>query len=163
MSNYFKIDTTNLTKFVITFPFGYHAGFNLGVNCAESVNFALDSWIEHGKKATFCECIKDSVKLDVKSLFDPEQENEEEPKPADKTIHMSDIDFDSFDMVIDLMEEIVRDHEKLLKKKKEKKRRKIEHQSTGEPVRLKPIIIKPFRKVCFSARFLSVSLCYKLT
>ena len=46
-------------EFVITFPRGYHAGFNLGLNCAESVNFALDSWIELGKRARVCECITD--------------------------------------------------------------------------------------------------------
>ncbi|KAI9344233.1 JmjC domain, hydroxylase-domain-containing protein [Zopfochytrium polystomum] len=56
-------------EFVITFPFGYHAGFNLGFNCAESVNFATEDWIEVGRKATVCHCIKDSVRLDVDSLF----------------------------------------------------------------------------------------------
>jgi len=42
---------------VITYPRGYHAGFNLGLNCAESVNFALESWIELGRKAKACECV----------------------------------------------------------------------------------------------------------
>ena len=46
-------------EFVITFPRGYHAGFNFGLNCAESVNFALDSWLELGKKAQVCQCIGD--------------------------------------------------------------------------------------------------------
>ena len=46
-------------EFVITFPRGYHAGFNLGFNCAESVNFALDSWLELGRKAQACKCISD--------------------------------------------------------------------------------------------------------
>jgi hypothetical protein len=44
-------------EFVVTFPRGYHAGFNLGFNCAESVNFALDSWIELGRKAQACNCV----------------------------------------------------------------------------------------------------------
>ncbi|KAJ3109330.1 hypothetical protein HDU96_007263 [Phlyctochytrium bullatum] len=57
-------------EFVITFPFGYHSGFNLGFNCAESVNFALESWIEVGRNAQYCRCVKDSVKLDVAALFD---------------------------------------------------------------------------------------------
>ncbi|KAK2465042.1 hypothetical protein APHAL10511_003118 [Amanita phalloides] len=56
-------------EFVITFPRGYHAGFNLGLNCAESVNFALDSWIELGKRAKACECISDSVRIDVEQLL----------------------------------------------------------------------------------------------
>jgi PHD-zinc-finger like domain/JmjC domain, hydroxylase len=46
---------------VVTFPRGYHAGFNLGFNCAESVNFALDSWLELGKVAKACECISDRL------------------------------------------------------------------------------------------------------
>ncbi|PFH49168.1 hypothetical protein AMATHDRAFT_76346 [Amanita thiersii Skay4041] len=56
-------------EFVITYPRGYHAGFNLGINCAESVNFALDSWIELGKKAKACQCINDSVRIDVEQLL----------------------------------------------------------------------------------------------
>jgi hypothetical protein len=42
---------------VITYPRGYHAGFNLGLNCAESVNFALESWIELGRRAKACNCV----------------------------------------------------------------------------------------------------------
>lgn len=57
-------------EFVITFPFGYHSGYNLGYNCAESVNFALDSWVEIGKKSDSCECKEDSVKIDVAAIFD---------------------------------------------------------------------------------------------
>lgn len=56
-------------EFIITFPFGYHAGYNLGFNCAESVNFALDSWLEIGKRAKACNCISDSVVIDI-SIFD---------------------------------------------------------------------------------------------
>ncbi|KAE9408688.1 JmjC-domain-containing protein [Gymnopus androsaceus JB14] len=51
-------------EFIITYPRGYHAGFNLGLNCAESVNFALKSWIEIGKVAKACKCISDSVIID---------------------------------------------------------------------------------------------------
>ncbi|KAF9554238.1 hypothetical protein CPC08DRAFT_696904 [Agrocybe pediades] len=56
-------------EFVITYPRGYHAGFNLGMNCAESVNFALDSWLEIGRRAKVCECISDSVRIDVDQLL----------------------------------------------------------------------------------------------
>jgi hypothetical protein len=48
-------------EFVITYPRGYHAGFNLGFNCAESVNFALESWIELGRRAKACQCISDRL------------------------------------------------------------------------------------------------------
>lgn len=56
-------------EFVITFPRGYHAGFNLGFNCAESVNFALDSWIEIGRKAQACNCVSYSVRINVDELL----------------------------------------------------------------------------------------------
>lgn len=80
-------------EFVITFPRGYHAGFNLGLNCAESVNFALDSWLEVGRRAKACKCVSDrlapiqipvgvsthmvcSVRIDVDQLLrDREEEN----------------------------------------------------------------------------------------
>ncbi|KAJ2963083.1 hypothetical protein NQZ79_g1861 [Umbelopsis isabellina] len=57
-------------EFVVTFPYGYHSGYNLGFNCAESTNFALDSWVDIGRTAKACTCIKDSVKIDV-SIFEP--------------------------------------------------------------------------------------------
>lgn len=38
-------------EFMITFPYAYHAGYNHGFNCAESTNFALERWVEFGKRA----------------------------------------------------------------------------------------------------------------
>lgn len=38
-------------EFMITFPYAYHAGYNHGYNCAESTNFALERWVEFGKRA----------------------------------------------------------------------------------------------------------------
>ncbi|KAL7410197.1 hypothetical protein BDY24DRAFT_400420 [Mrakia frigida] len=56
-------------EFVFTFPRGYHAGFNMDFNCAESINFAIDSWVELGRRARVCECIEDSVKIDVDAVL----------------------------------------------------------------------------------------------
>lgn len=55
---------------MITFPYAYHAGYNLGFNCAESVNFALDSWISIGKLAKSCHCMDDSVTINVADIED---------------------------------------------------------------------------------------------
>ena len=52
-------------NFIITFPYGYHAGFNHGLNCAESTNFASPRWIEFGRKASQCLCCKDNVRIDM--------------------------------------------------------------------------------------------------
>ncbi|KAK9319093.1 JmjC domain, hydroxylase-domain-containing protein [Lipomyces orientalis] len=58
----------NQGEFVITFPFGYHSGYNLGYNCAESVNFASERWLQIGAKAKKCKCISDAVDIDVQDL-----------------------------------------------------------------------------------------------
>ncbi|KAF9421809.1 hypothetical protein BGZ94_008735 [Podila epigama] len=56
-------------EFVLTFPFAYHSGYNLGFNCAESINFALENWIDIGRNAEKCMCINDSVEIDVEALL----------------------------------------------------------------------------------------------
>ena len=86
-------------EFVVTYPRGYHAGFNLGLNCAESVNFALDSWLEIGRKAKACQCVSDrsvyflfriyspvtfrSVRIDIDQLL-REREGERESALQDR-------------------------------------------------------------------------------
>ncbi|XP_035274632.1 lysine-specific demethylase 4C-like isoform X6 [Anguilla anguilla] len=57
--------TQEAGEFMITFPYGYHAGFNHGFNCAESTNFASLRWINYGKVATQCNCSKDMVKISM--------------------------------------------------------------------------------------------------
>jgi hypothetical protein len=56
-------------EFVITFPFGYHSGYNLGYNCAESVNFATEEWLDIGRMARKCNCSEDSVNINVDDII----------------------------------------------------------------------------------------------
>lgn len=65
-------------EFVITYPYGYHSGYNIGYNCAESVNFATESWLDYGRIAKKCECEADSVWVDVGEI---ERKLRGEPTP----------------------------------------------------------------------------------
>ncbi|OXU30586.1 hypothetical protein TSAR_010232 [Trichomalopsis sarcophagae] len=68
--------TQEAGEIMITFPYGYHAGFNHGFNCAESTNFATPRWVEYGKRATQCTCSSDMVKISMKTFvqrFQPDR------------------------------------------------------------------------------------------
>nr|CAH7718795.1 unnamed protein product [Callosobruchus chinensis] len=68
--------TQEAGEIMITFPYGYHAGFNHGFNCAESTNFAQERWIEYGKRASQCTCSKDMVKISMDTFvkrFQPDR------------------------------------------------------------------------------------------
>jgi len=65
-------------EFVITYPYGYHSGYNIGYNCAESVNFANESWLSYGRIAKKCLCESDSVWVDVNEI---ERKLRGEPTP----------------------------------------------------------------------------------
>lgn len=68
--------TQEAGEIMITFPYGYHAGFNHGFNCAESTNFACERWVEYGKRASHCTCSKDMVKISMDTFvkrFQPER------------------------------------------------------------------------------------------
>lgn len=68
--------TQEAGEFMVTFPFGYHSGFNHGFNCAESTNFATRRWIEYGKRSAVCDCRTDMVKISMESFvrrFQPEK------------------------------------------------------------------------------------------
>lgn len=53
---------------MITFPYGYHAGFNHGFNCAESTNFATPRWVEYGKRSVECGCSSDMVRISMETF-----------------------------------------------------------------------------------------------
>ncbi|XP_026887784.2 lysine-specific demethylase 4A [Electrophorus electricus] len=72
----FEKITQEAGEFMVTFPYGYHAGFNHGFNCAESTNFATMRWIDYGKQAILCSCRKDMVKISMDVFvrkFQPER------------------------------------------------------------------------------------------
>jgi len=55
-------------EFMITYPYAYHAGFNFGFNCAESVNFCHENWFKYGRNANICKCVDFSARIDVQEL-----------------------------------------------------------------------------------------------
>lgn len=72
---YNKITQTR-GEIIITFPYGYHAGFNHGFNCAESTNFAAPRWVEYGKRSLQCTCSNDMVKISMDTFvkrFQPDR------------------------------------------------------------------------------------------
>ncbi|KAK5172617.1 uncharacterized protein LTR77_002737 [Saxophila tyrrhenica] len=80
-------------EFVITFPYGYHSGYNIGYNCAESVNFATESWLEYGRIARKCHCETDNVWVDVNEI-ERKLRGEPTPEYIEETDDESDMDED---------------------------------------------------------------------
>lgn len=55
-------------EFIVVFGASYHAGFNLGFNIAEAVNFGTGSWLRLLPRAQHCVCSKDSARIDLKAF-----------------------------------------------------------------------------------------------
>lgn len=83
-------------EFVITYPYGYHSGYNLGYNCAESVNFATESWLEYGRIARKCNCEADNVWVDVGEV-ERKMRGEPTPEYYEETDDDDDDDLDDDD------------------------------------------------------------------
>ncbi|GBF97022.1 hypothetical protein Rsub_09495 [Raphidocelis subcapitata] len=82
-------------EFIVLNAAAYHAGYNLGFNCAEAVNFALPEWVELGRRVVRCKCdaLRDGVRLSMR-LFgcdsESEEESEEEEESSDEAGGSSD-------------------------------------------------------------------------
>jgi len=66
-------------EFMITCPYAYHMGYNLGPNVAESTNFATRRWIDYLKEATYCENCESRVYIYPKhfvKVFQPDEYRE---------------------------------------------------------------------------------------
>jgi hypothetical protein len=59
-------------SFIVTFPKAHHAGFSLGFNVAEAVNFATDDWFKFGREAAgrYKKYMRGSVLSVSQLLFD---------------------------------------------------------------------------------------------
>jgi len=58
-------------QYMVLWPAAYHAGFNYGVNCAESVNFATRNWLEEVQRNRCSKCLCEgypTVWIDVSAL-----------------------------------------------------------------------------------------------
>jgi len=91
-------------NFMLTWPTAYHQGFNYGLNCAESVNFATNKWFPFasGNKCGRCLCRGDTVWLspmDVRSkaralqfyLKQQQQQKQEEKNQKQRSKQASDM------------------------------------------------------------------------
>lgn len=85
-----KIPVTRVVQqpgeFVITMPYAYHSGFNLGLNCAEAVNFGSDRWLPYGQKAKPCLCFPDVVNISMRIFGDDAAEGRVTDVDPDATI-----------------------------------------------------------------------------
>jgi hypothetical protein len=86
--------TQQVGEFMITFPGGYHAGFNHGLNCAEATNFATSRWIEIGKHAQRCTCESGTVNIDVDTVFGNLDEEGTPQEPIDFDTYLGDFQID---------------------------------------------------------------------
>jgi hypothetical protein len=68
-SEYFE-GLHNAGEFMFVLSRAFHAGYNCGWNCAESVNFGSAYWVSHLNSLEQCFCSPESVILDVNSAIE---------------------------------------------------------------------------------------------
>ena len=134
-------------EFVITFPYGYHSGYNLGYNCAESVNFATESWLEYGRVAKKCNCESDSVWVDVGDI-ERKLRGEQTPEYYEETDDDEDEEDDEDDMPTDLPTPPGSDKEKPKARSHKRKRDAADKEAKPKIKRLRIKISVPTKEPC---------------
>lgn len=76
--------TQNPGEFIVIFSKCYHMGFNTGFNCAEAVNFALNSWIPTGYQVKRCQCDSECVQIDMDEFVENLQKSRSGKNPTKK-------------------------------------------------------------------------------
>lgn len=129
----------NAGEFVITYPYGYHSGFNLGYNCAESVNFALESWLDIGRKANYCHCdqSQNSVRIDVDAMLEESKELEELERKRELRRAKED--------TVRAVEEEEEVERRRIKNEKAKERRKLKKEAEEATALASPAVPLPFK------------------
>ncbi|GBF87753.1 jumonji domain-containing protein [Raphidocelis subcapitata] len=83
-------------EFIVLNAAAYHAGYNLGFNCAEAINFALPEWVDMGRRVVRCKCdvMRDGVRISMRyfgcETDSSDEEDDDESSGTDATDSGSD-------------------------------------------------------------------------
>jgi len=78
--------TQKAREIVVTFPNGFHQGFNHGYNIAEAVNFATPRWIRYGLASKTCHHMISPVTLEMMNLNRKTLERQLEQKHSQEMV-----------------------------------------------------------------------------